>query len=327
MLSRRQFLVALGACTFALLPEVGTAQSFPQPRKQIRVVVPFPAGGQADFQARLIAPKLATALGVPVIVDNKPGASSIIGVQDVARAAPDGYTLLYTIASPMVANPHMFAKLPYDALRDFTPLTLTAVTAQVLVAHASVPAKNIKELVAYAKANPGKLNFGSYGLGSSSHLYGELLKSNAGINMLHVPYKGASDATKDLIAGRVELVFMALTAALSHIQAGNLKVLGVVGDKRIPSMPEAPTIAEQGVPGLELAGWLGIFAPANTPAPVLERLNSEIVKVLRQPDIVERFLQGGSEAAGTSPKEFDALVRNDYARWGEVIRRFGIKLD
>ena len=217
MLFRRHFLVALVTCSIAVLPGAGNAQSFPQPRKQIRVVVPFPAGGQADFQARLIAPKLATALGVPVIVDNKPGASSIIGVQEVARAAPDGYTLLYTIASPMVANPHMFAKLPYDALRDFTPLTLTAVTAQVLIAHTSVPAKDIKELVAYAKAHPGKLNFGSYGLGSSSHLYGELLKSNAGIDMLHVPYKGASDATKDLIAGRVELVFMALTAGLPHI--------------------------------------------------------------------------------------------------------------
>jgi tripartite-type tricarboxylate transporter receptor subunit TctC len=315
------------ACALAISPGVAAAQSFPQPGKQIRLVVPFPAGGQADFQARLIAPRLSAALAVPVIVDNKPGASSIIGVQDVARASPDGYTLLYTIASPIVANPHMFAKLPYDALRDFAPLTLAAITAQVLVAHASVPAKNIKELVAHAKANPGKLNFGSYGLGTSSHIYGELLKSNAGIEMVHVPYKGAADATKDLVAGRVELVFMALTAALPHIQAGSLKVLGVVGDKRLPSMPEAPTIAEQGVAGLELAGWLGIFAPANTPPAVLERLNAEIVKVLRLPDIVERFRQGGSEAAGTSPREFDALVRNDHARWGEVIRRFGIKLD
>jgi len=306
---------------------LAAAPAFPQKGKQIRLIVPFPAGGQADFQARLIAPKLATALAIPVTIENKPGGSSIIGVHDVARARPDGYTLLYTIASPMVVNPHMFAKLPYDALRDFTPITLTALTAQALVAHRSIPAEDIKELIAYAKTNPGKINFGSYGNGTSSHIYGQILKINAGIDMVHVPYKGAADATRDLVAGRVGLAFMALTAAQPHVRAGRLKVLGVVGERRLPGLPDVPTVAEQGVAGLELAGWLGIFAPANTPAAVVEKLNSEIGKVLRAPDVIERFRQGGSEARGSSPREFLALVQSDHARWGEVIQRLGLKQD
>jgi tripartite-type tricarboxylate transporter receptor subunit TctC len=324
---RRRLVVALLSGAIAAVPLLSEAQSFPAPRKQIRIVVPFPPGGQADFQARIVAPKLAEALGVTVVVDNKPGASSIIGVQEVARAEPDGYTLLYTIASPMVVNPHVFAKLPYDALRDFAPVTLTAITAQALVAHVSVPARNVRELVAYAKANPGKLNFGSYGLGTSSHLYGEMFKASAGIDIVHIPYKGAGDATKDLVAGRVELGFMALTAALPHMQAGSLKVLGIVGEKRISSMPEAPTFLEQGVTGLEVTGWLGMFAPAKVPAPVVERLNAEMVRILRQPDIVERFRTGGSDAGGSTPLEFAALVRRDHAKWGEVVRRLGISLD
>ena len=257
MLSRRVMLAALASSMMAAVPLLCPAQSFPIPGRRVRVVVPFPPGGQADFQARLIAPKLSAALGVPVVVDNRPGASSIIGVQEVARAAPDGHTLLYTIASPIVVNPHLFAKLPYDPLRDLTPITLTAVTAQVLVAHVSVPANDIKELVAYAKAHPGKLSFGSYGSGTSSHLYGEMLKASAGIDVVHVPYKGAADATKDLVAGRIDLMFMALTAPLPYVRQGKLKVLGVVGDKRIASLPGVPAIPEQGASrfGVNRLAW------------------------------------------------------------------------
>ena len=300
------------------------AQSFPVPSRPVRIIVPFPPGGQADFQARLIAPELSPALGVPVIVDNRPGASSIIGVQEVARAAPNGHTLLYTIASPIVVNPHVFAQLLYDSLRDLTPITLTAVAAQVLVVRTSLPAANIKELVAYAKSNPGKLNFSSYGPGTSSHLYGEMLKASAGIDIVHVPYKGAADATKDLVAGRIDLMFMAPTAPLPYVQRGDLKVLGVVGDRRISSMPDVPTIVEQGFRGLELTGWLGMFAPAGTPAPIVDRLNSELTTILRRPEIVERFRDGGSDVTTTTPREFAELIRNDYRRWAEIIRRLGI---
>ena len=324
MRPRRLLLAALASSVIAAVPLLCPAQSFPIPGRQVRVVVPFPPGGQADFQARLIASKLSAALGVPVVVDNRPGASSIIGVQEVARAAPDGHTLLYTIASPIVVNPHLFAKLPYDPLRDLTPVTLTAVTAQVLVAHVSVPANDVKELVAYAKAHPGKLSFGSYGLGTSSHLYGEMLKASAGIDVVHIPYKGAADATKDLVAGRIDLMFMALTAPLPYVRQGKLKVLGVVGDKRIASLPGVPAIPEQGLQGLELTGWLGMFAPARIPASTVDRLNAELVKILREPEIVERFRQGGSDVTSTTPKGFAALVHNDHEKWGEVVRRLGI---
>jgi tripartite-type tricarboxylate transporter receptor subunit TctC len=324
MLFFRLTLAAVALSSMAAASLSCVAQSFPVPGRPVRIVVPFPPGGQADFQARVIAPKLSAALGVPVVVDNRPGASSIIGVQEVARAAPNGHTLLYTIASPIVVNPHMFAQLPYDALRDLTPVALTAIAAQVLVARASLPANDIKELVAYAKSNPGKLNFSSYGLGTSSHLYGEMLKAGAGIDVVHVPYKGAADATKDLVAGRIDLMFMAPTAPLPYVQKGDLKVLGVVGDRRISSMPNVPTLAEQGVRGLELTGWLGVFAPAGTPAPTVDRLNSELDRILRRPEIVQRFREAGSEVTTTTPRAFAELVRSDYQRWEEVVRRLGI---
>jgi tripartite-type tricarboxylate transporter receptor subunit TctC len=321
---RRLMLAALAFSAIAAASLPCIAQSFPVRGRPVRIVVPFPPGGQADFQARLIAPELSAALGVPVVVDNRPGASSIIGVQEVARAAPNGHTLLYTIASPIVVNPHVFAKLPYDPLRDLTPVTLAAVAAQVLVARASLPATDIKELVAYAKSHPGELNFSSYGPGTSSHLYGEMLKASAGIDIVHVPYKGAADATKDLVAGRIDLMFMALTAPLPYVQKGDLKVLGVVGDKRISSMPGVPTIVEQGIRGLELTGWLGVFAPTGTPAPTLDRLNSELTRILRRPEIAERFRDGGSDVTITTPSAFADLVRNDYQKWGEIVRRLGI---
>ena len=324
MHSSRLMLAAFALSAIAAAPLPCVAQSFPAPGRPVRIVVPFPPGGQADFQARLVAPELSAALGVPVVVDNRPGASSIIGVQEVARAAPNGHTLLYTIASPIVINPHMFAKLPYDALHYLIPIALTAVAAQVLVARASLPANDIEELVAYAKANPDKLNFGSYGPGTSSHLYGEMLKASAGIDIIHVPYKGAADATKDLVAGRIDLMFMAPTAPLPYVQRGDLKVLGVVGDRRISSMPGVSTIVEQGVRGLELTGWLGIFAPAGTPAPTVDRLNSELARILHRPEIVERFRAGGADVTSTTPRAFAELVRNDYQRWEEVVRRLGI---
>lgn len=323
-MTRAAIILALVSSGIAATSILCTAQSFPVSGRPVRIVVPFPTGGQADFQARLVAPRLSAALGVPVIVDNKPGASSIIGVQEVTRAAPDGHTLLYTIASPIVINPHLFSHLPYDPLHDLIPVKLMAVAAQVLVANASVPASNVSELIAYAKAHPGKLNFGSYGQGTSSHLYGEILRSSAGIDIVHVPYKGAGDAINDLLAGRIDLMFMGLTAPLPHVRQGTLKLLGVVGDKRSSSAPDVPSFEEQGIHGLELRGWLGVFAPAGTPAPVVNRLESELATILHDPEIVDRFRQGGSEAASGASVAFAAVVRDDYQKWGEVVRRLGI---
>lgn len=311
----------------ALVPLACAGQPFGALARPVRLVVPFPTGGQADFQARLVAPRLSSVLGVPVIVDNKPGASSIIGVQEVTRAAPDGHTLLYTIASPIVLNPHLFARLPYDPLHDLVPVKLMAVAAQVLVARASLRADNVRELVAYAKAHPGKLNFGSYGRGTSSHLYGEILKASAGIDIVHVPYKGAGDAISDLVAGRLDLMFMAPTAASPHVRQGTLKWLGVVGTARSPSVPDVPSFAEQGIKGFEMAGWLGVFAPARTPAAVVRRLESELARILRDPEVIERFRQAGSEAAASAPESFAALIDDDYRKWGEVVRGLGVTVN
>jgi len=324
---QRLVLAALALGVIAAAPEPCHAQLFPSPAKPVRVVVPFPTGGQADFQARLVAPRLAVALGVPVIVENKPGASSIIGVQEVTRAAPDGHTLLYTIASPIVLNPHMFSQSPYDPFRDLVPVKLMALASQVLVAYVSVPVNNASELVAYARAHPGKLNFGSYGPGTSSHLYGEILKTSADIDIVHIPYKGAGDAVKDLVAGRIDLMFMAPTAPLPYVRQGTLKLLGVVGDKRSSSIPEVPTFAEQGIQGLELSGWLGVFAPARTPTAVVNRIQSELARILRDPEVVERFREGGSDATSSEPVAFARLIRDDYQNWGEVVRRLGIHVN
>lgn len=323
----RLFAVALACIVWVAVAVPCGAQSFPESGKPVRMVVPFPPGGQADFQARLIAPRLSAALGVPVVVENRAGASSIIGVQEVTKAAPDGHTLLYTIASPIVVNPHLFPRLPYDPLHDLVPVKLTAIAAQVLVANVAVPASDASQLVAYAKAHPGKLNFGSYGQGTSSHLYGEILKSSAGIDLVHVPYKGAGDAIKDLVAGRIDLMFMALTAPQSFVRQGTLKLLGVVGEKRSSSMPDVPTFAEQGIHGLELSGWLGVFAPAGTPAPVVSRLESELAGILRDAEVIERFREGGSEARSGASVPFATLVRDDYRKWGEVVRRLGIVMN
>jgi tripartite-type tricarboxylate transporter receptor subunit TctC len=316
---------------FLLLTLLGTAlhaQQFPVPGKPVRIVVPFPAGGQTDIQARALAAKLSQSLGVSVVVENKPGASTIIGATDIIRSAPDGHSLLYTISSTAAQNPHLFSKLPYDPFRDLTAVMFAARSATILVAPANAPFNNVKELIAFAKANPGKVFYGSFSLGSTSHLAGEVLARSAGIDIVHVPYKGSGDAMVGLLSGAVQLLFDGPTTAINNARAGKVKMLAIGDDRRYSVAPEVPTMAEAGVPGFDkLAGGMQFFGPANMPRPVLAQVNAELAKALRQPDITKLFVEGGTEVLASSPEEHARSVRELYDSFGVLIRGLGIKLD
>jgi tripartite-type tricarboxylate transporter receptor subunit TctC len=303
------------------------AQTFPQAGKPLRIIVPFPPGGQTDIQARALAPKLQASLGVPVVVDNKPGASTFIGTQDMVRSAPDGHTIMYTIGVTVMQNPHLYAKLPYDAFKDLAPLMFAARSGTLLVVPAAAPYNSVKELVAYAKANPGKLNFGSFSNGSTSHLYGELLKEQTGIYMVHIPYKGSGDATAALVGNQVQLLFDGPTTAINMAKAGRAKMLGVTDKKRLAALPEVPTMAEAGVPGLDLEGGMMFYAPAKTPPEIIRKLNEELAKALKDPAVVALYANGGTEIVASSPEELAAMNRRGYEVWGGVIKKLGIKLD
>jgi tripartite-type tricarboxylate transporter receptor subunit TctC len=318
---------ALFAFVLAASAASAAAQAFPVPGKPLRVVVPFAAGGGTDVQARLVAPKLSEALGIPVLIENKPGASSTLAAQEVARATPDGHTLLYTFSGTFAQNPHTLANLPYDPFRDFTPIAQSARGPLVLVVHSSVPVSNLRELITYARAHPGKLNYASFGAGTSSHINAEVLKRETGIDIVHVPYKGTGDAIKDLLSGRVQLMFDAATTAIPNVKSGKLKMLGVVSETRVPMLPDIPTIAEQGVPGIDIIGWLGFFGPANMTPETVQQLNAAIVKALRSAEVADAFLKGGYETAPSSPDELRAIVKDSYDRWGKVVRRLGLKVE
>jgi tripartite-type tricarboxylate transporter receptor subunit TctC len=263
-------------------------------------------------------------LGVPVLVENRPGASTALGAVEVARSAPDGHTLLYTFNGTFTQNPHTIASLPYDAQRDFTPVSLAARGPLVLVAHPSLPVNDVRGLIAYARANPGTLSYASFGVGTSSHLFGDLLAREAGIALLHVPYKGAGDAAKDLLGGRVPLMFDSATSALPQVKAGRLRALAVVAERRSPFLPDVPTFAEQGIAGIDLSGWLGFWGPAGMPPDVVAALNAAIAKVLAMPDLREQFAQGAYEATPSTPAELDALVRDVSERWARIVRELGV---
>lgn len=309
----------------ALCAAHAAAQQFPQPGRPVRIVVGFAAGGGTDLQARIVAPRLAEILGVPVVVENRPGASTMLAAQDVARAAPDGYTLLYTFSGTFTQNPHTLAGVPYDPFRDFTPVSLGARGPTLLVVHPSVPANDVRELVAWGRGNPGALNFASFGLGTSSHLYAEMLVRQSGVAMMHVPYKGSGDAAKDLLAGRVQLMFDSAASAIPQLKAGRLRALGIVAESRSALLPDVPTFAEQGYRDIDLIGWLGYFGPAHLPAEVVDKLNAALAKVLEAPDVKERFAQGAYEAVASSPAELAALTRDTYDRWGRIVRELGFK--
>lgn len=325
-------LSATALLAFSTLGAAGSAwaqaATWPTPGKPIRIVLPFPAGSGTDGNVRTIAKQLQDQLGGhPVIVDNKPGAGTFIGAQEVARATPDGHTLLYTIVITHTQNPHLYAKLPYDAMKDFTPLTQVMKSATVLVTQASAPYNNIAELVAYAKANPGKLNYASYSAGSTSHLNGELLKMRTGIDIVHVPYKGTPDATRALLAGDVQLYFDGTTTAIAQMKAGKVKALGAATPTRVPVLPDVPTIAEQGVPGLDIVGWQALFGPGNMTPELAARVAGALRQVVTAPDFVKFVEQQGAQPSGISGAEFAAIVKSDHDRWGEVIRSAKIKIE
>src|SRR5688572_1800379 len=280
-------------------PRLSSAQAtFPQ--KPIRFVVPYPAGGPLDVIARLLGQKVAESTKQPVVVDNKPGAGGNIGADIVAKSPPDGYTLVMGAVATHAINPTLYASIPYDPVKDFAPITQVASTPNVLVVNPSVPASSVREFIAYAKANPGKLNFGSGSTGSAGHLAGELFKSMAGVDMAHIPYKGAAPAMQDLVAGQIQLMFDNLASSLGQFRAGKVKALAVTTAKKTPLAPDLPTIAESGLPGFDISTWFGVFAPAGTPKAALDRLHAEFTKALAAADVREKMTNLGAEPVGSS---------------------------
>ena len=296
------------------------------PAKQIRVIVPFPAGGPTDAIARAIGQKLSETWGQPVIVDNRPGAGGNIGTELAAKSPADGYTLFIgTVANAI--NQSLFAKLPFDFVRDFAPVTQNYVTGLILAVHPSLPAHSVKELIALAKAHPGQLSYSSSGVGGTPHLAGELFNSMAGVTMVHVPYKGSAPAMADLLGGHIQLTFDNMLTVLPQVKAGKLRGLAVTMTTRSPLAPELPTVAEAGLKGFEVKSWNGVVVPTGTPKEIIARLNGEIVRILRQPDLREKFLVQGVELVPTTPEEFGAFIKQDIAKWAKVIQLSGARAE
>lgn len=313
------------AALSAVCASVAMAQTYPA--KPVRMVVPFPAGGATDIVGRLIAQKLSEAWRQQVFVDNRAGAGGTIGSDIAARAPADGHTILIGTSSTHAIAPSLYTKLAYDPVRDFTPITLLASATVLLAVHPSVPARNVRELIALAKKQPNALSFASSGTGGISHLIGEHFKSMAGIQMLHVPYKGDTPALIDLTGGQVSLMFGTAVSFLPYVKAGKLNALAVTNPKRSPTLPDILTIAESGLPGFEALQWFGIFAPAGTPADAVSTLHAEIVKALKLPDVQERLTSLGADVFGNTPAEFAAFLKADAAKWAKVVKASGAKLD
>ncbi len=312
------------AALYFLVAAAGAQQ---YPAKQVRVIVAFPPGQATDIVARLVADKLSSRLGQSFFVDNKPGAAGIIGTELTIKAPPDGYTLQMNSSGPLSVNPGLYSKLPYDAVRDLQPISLAATVPLFLVVHPSVKAANVKELVALAKSQPGKLNYASGGSGVTNHLVMEMFKFAAGIDMTHVPYKGGPPAVTDLIAGQVSLMFETGPGILPHVRSGKLRALGVGSVNRSAAMPELPTVAESGYPGFDGVAWIGFVAPAGVPRPIIDKLAHETAAIIALPDVRERLLALGAEPAANTPDEFGAYIRTEIAKWGKVIKESGAKAD
>ena len=319
----RCFALAFAALASIAMP----AQAQTYPTKPIRLVVPFPAGGTTDILARAVAQKLSETLGQQVIVDNRPGAGGNIGSELVARSAPDGYTLLMGTVGTHAINVSLYPKLPYDPVKDFTPIVLMAGVPNVLVVNPSLPARSVSELIAYAKANPGKLNFASSGSGTSIHLSGELFKVLTGVQMTHVPYKGSAPALTDLVGGQVQLMFDNLPSSLAFIKAGKLRALAVTSKTRAAALPDVPTMVEAGVPDFEASSWFGILAPAGTPRDIVVRINAEVAKWLATPDAREKLAGQGAIAAGGAPEDFARHIASETAKWARVVKASGAKVE
>lgn len=296
------------------------------PSAPVRIVVPFQAGGLTDILARAIAQHASQRLGQAFVVENKPGASGNIGADTVAKSKPDGLTLLMGSIGTNAVNAHLFSRMPYDTLKDFTPISLVASGTLMLVTNAAVPVTDMRSLLAYAKAHPGKLTYASGGAGASQHLAGELLKTMAHVDIVHVPYKGVVQGVTDVVAGQVSMTFDLATVE-PHIRTGKLRPIAVANAKRSSVFPDVPTIAESGVPGYEVSAWYGLFAPAGTPPAIVRKLNAEVVSALKDPALLQRLKALGAEPAGSTPDELQRFVRSEYDKWGKVVRQAGIRLD
>jgi len=326
---RRLILVPALAAVAVFLPAAWSDGAFAQafPSKPVKLVIPFPPGGSLDAVGRAIADKLTQMWGQSVVVDNKPGAGGNIGADFVAKSAPDGYTVVMGALSTHAVNPSLYPKMPYDAVKDFAPISLVAITPNVLVVNPSLPVNSVKDLIAYAKANPGKLSFGSGSNGSAGHLAGELFKVDTGTDMVHIPFKGGAPALQALLAGDTQLMFDNLANSMQQVKAGKLKALAVTTEKRSALVPDLPTMAESGVPGFDISTWFGIMAPAGTPPDVIAKWNTDLVKVLNSPDMRERMTAQGAEAAPDTPAEFSAFIARELAKYARIVKASGAKVD
>lgn len=320
----RTIVALLGA---ALLAGAAPAYTQSYPTKPVRLIVPFAPGGSTDTLARTIGQKLTESLGQQVVIDNRAGGNGNIGMGIVAHAAPDGHTLVLGYIANLGIGPSLFANLPFDPVKDYAPITQLAVSPNLFVVHPSVPAKSFREFIAYAKANPKKINFASAAVASLGHLAGELLNTAAGIEMQHVPYKGSGQAVIDLLAGQVQAMFSGMSSVMPHIKAGKLRPLAVTGAQRSAAAPDVPTIAESGYPGFEAAAWYGVLAPAGTPRTVIVRLHDDIARVLKMPDVKERLENVGFELVGGTPEAFEAYIQSEIKKWAKVVKASGVKAE
>jgi tripartite-type tricarboxylate transporter receptor subunit TctC len=309
----------------AMLAALAHAQAWPS--KPIKWIVPFAPGGTTDILARTVGEKLTIALGQPVIIENKPGAGGGVGADFTAKAAPDGYTIMGGTISTHAINASLYNKLPYDPVKDFVAITLIARVPNMLVVNPSIPANNVKELIALLKANPGKYSFASSGNGTSQHLSGELFKTMAGVDMQHIPYKGSPPALQDVMGGQVAMTFDNITTAWPLAKGGKLRALAVTTAVRSDVAPEVPTLAESGLPGFEVGSWQGVFAPAGMPPEIVKRLNAEIVKILKLPDVNEKLVGLGAQPVGNTSEEFTVMVKAEVVKWADVVKRSGAKVD
>ncbi|HET9471002.1 MAG TPA: tripartite tricarboxylate transporter substrate binding protein [Usitatibacter sp.] len=319
-------ILFFSALLFAAAPALAQPAGESYPSKPIRLILPFPPGGGTDILGRIIAERLTTQLGQPVVIENRGGAGGNVGAEAAAHSAPDGYTLVL-VAPSLAISPSLYTKLNYDPVKDFAPVSLVGSVPNVMVINPEVPARNLAEFIALAKSKPGGMNFGSGGPGTSNHLAGELFNIEAGVKLVHVPYKGVNLAMNDVIAGQVQLVVIGIPAALPFIRAGRLRALAVVAPKRLAALPDVPTVAEAGLPNYEVTTWYGVLAPAGTPKPIVARLNAEIVRVMHAPDLQERFAATGTEPRTSTPEEFAEFIRQEMAKWGKVVRQAGLKAD
>ena len=328
-MTRTGFFAAIAAAAVALALALAASAQAPSayPSRPVKLVIPFPPGGPLDIVGRAIAQKLSEAWGQSVVVDNRPGAGGNIGADVVAKSAPDGYTILMGALSTHAVNPSLYAKMPYDAIADFAPITLVAVTPNVLVVNAALPVNSAKEFIAYAKANSGKLAFGSGSNGSAGHLAGELFKVDTGTDITHIPYKGGAPATQALLAGDTQFMFDNLANAMPQVKAGKLKALAVTTAERSKLAPDLPTMAEAGLPGFNISTWFGLFAPAGTPKEIIAKWNAEVAKILNSQEMRDKLIAQGAEPSPTTPEQFAAFVKSEIPKYAKIIKASGAKVD